>query len=139
MRRHCRTKTLGRLVSDDDAPNADPLVICPLFLDPAHVARYLPDYLVVALVSLEFDHDVIAGAPIPGEDVERSQRSTFDLPVQELKLLAPRERVPLLDEQILKVLLQGDPQVQRLGRNPLPIHGNDDPLPSLQMIEKQSE
>ena len=61
-----------------------------VLLDPTHVAGTLADDFIVTLVTLEFDHDVIASVAVLGEDVHPAQRIALDLPIQVLKLPGPR-------------------------------------------------
>ena len=94
---------------------------------------------VVALVSLEFNHHESTTGAILGEDVERPQRTTMDLSVKILKPIGPRQRIPLLGQEIFEILLQRHSQIQRLGRN-IPRHGRGhDMLPLLQMVEQQRQ
>ena len=75
---------------DNNPSYANTCRISPVLLHLAHIARTLADDFIIALISLEFYHDVITADPVLGEHVDVTQRSTLDLTAQILKLSSPR-------------------------------------------------
>lgn len=137
MGQHSRSKPIVSLMCHDDATDTDAFVIRTVLFDPAHVTRDLADDFIVSLVPLEFDDDMIVGNAIPGNDVDPSQCAAFHLSVAVLKLARPRERLPLLNDQIFEVLFQRNPQVKRLRRSSPHVDRDYEMPAAFEMIEEK--
>ena len=112
MRQNGGSQPSSDIVRDNDPSHVNACRVSPVLLYPAHIARTLADDFIIALVPFEFNDDEIAAGPISGEDVDMLPRAALDLTAQVLKLSSPRQDIPLLDQQVFKVLFQGNPEIE---------------------------
>jgi hypothetical protein len=112
MRQNGGSQTRSDIMRDNDPSHVNACRVSPLLLYPAHIARTLADDFIIALISFEFNDDEITDGPISGKDVNVLPRAAFDLTAQILKLSSPRQNMSLLDQQVFKVLFQGNPEIE---------------------------
>ena len=112
MRQNGSSQSSSDIVRDDDSSHVNACRVSPVLLYPAHIARTLADDFIIAPISFEFNDNEITAGPISGQDVNVLPRAAFDLTAQILKLSSPRQDMPLLDQQVFKVLFQGNPEIE---------------------------